>query len=370
LVIDDEVAMTVIVGRFLENAGFDVEAAVSGPEGLRKAQLRPPDVVIVDIMMPEMDGHEVCRRLRRDPRTARSAILALTARGQPIDKQVALQTGADAHLGKPFNGKLLLQEIDQLLAGKTPSDPPLGYQILVLRLKEGAGATTLAINLGLCLAQEEGQLTIVADMVLEGGQVESRLGLSLGRSWQDAPDGDAEELVRLLVRHDSGLFALPTPPPDEESASPARVEQVLRNLRQWYDYVVVDTPLNLGPLAPMLLSTSPLVLLLLTPEASSLQRAQACLAAIEKLGSQALRIWPILRLTSAEAGVQQRAEDALGLPVAAVLPWSPEACAQAVESCKPVSLSSPGSDLATAYRKLAQEVAGSVQGQPLRRIPR
>jgi CheY-like chemotaxis protein/MinD-like ATPase involved in chromosome partitioning or flagellar assembly len=369
LVIDDEDSLNLIVGRLLEGAGFEVETAVSGLEGLRKAVSVPPDVAIVDIMMPEMDGYEVCRRLRRDPRTARAAILVLTARGQLIDKKVALRSGADAHLTKPFEGKHLVQEVHRLLAEKTPTDPPLGYQILVLRLKAGAGATTLAINLALCLAQEEGRLAIVADMALEGGQVENRLGLPLTKSWQDT-SGDVGELVDLLVRHDSGLFALPSPPPKEEPAPPERVAQVLQHLRAWFDYVVVDTAFNLGALTPVLLKSSPLVLLLLTPEPANLQAAQASLDAIRRLGSRALQIWPVLRLASAEEGAQQRVEEALGLPVAAVLPWSPQECARAVADCEPVLLSSPDSGLAAAYRRLAQKAIGNMQEQPLRRIPR
>jgi CheY-like chemotaxis protein len=265
LVIDDEPAVTAIVGRFLEGAGLEVEAALSGPQGLRKAISTRPDVVIVDIMMPEMDGYEVCRRLRGDPRTARAAVLVLTARGQLVDKQIALRAGADVHVAKPFDGKLLVQEVQRLLADRVATAPPRGYQILVLRFKEGAGATTLATNLALCLAREEGCLAVVADGVLQGGQIENRLDLPLGGSWQDEPGSDAGRLATYLLRHESGLFVLPTPSPKEEPVTPARLAQVLQTLREWHDYVVVDTPFNLGPLAPVLVRSSALVLLLVTP---------------------------------------------------------------------------------------------------------
>ena len=107
LIIDDEASITAIIGRFLENTGFETVTAASGPEGLQKAMTLRPDAVIIDIMMPEMDGYEVCRRLRNDPRTAQAVVVALTARGQPIDRQMALRSGADAHITKPFNGKAL-----------------------------------------------------------------------------------------------------------------------------------------------------------------------------------------------------------------------------------------------------------------------
>jgi len=141
LIIDDEASIATIVGRFLENNGFETEGASSGPEGLQKAVVSRPDVVIMDIMMPEMDGYEVCRRLRSDPRTARALIVALTARGQPIDRQMALRSGADVHMAKPFKGKALAEEVRRLFGDRLCAGPPLGHQILVLRLAEGVGVS-------------------------------------------------------------------------------------------------------------------------------------------------------------------------------------------------------------------------------------
>jgi CheY-like chemotaxis protein/MinD-like ATPase involved in chromosome partitioning or flagellar assembly len=370
LVIDDEPSLTRIVGKLLDVAGFEVEIAMSGPEGLHKAIVTQPDVVILDIMMPGMDGYEVCRRLRRDPRTARVGIVVLTARGQPIDKQVALRAGADAHIPKPFKSGLLIQEIQRLLAERMRTVLPLGYQILVLRLKEGAGATTLATNLALCLAEEVSSLTVVADIVLQGGQIENRLGLPPTTSWQDASGSDASGLAQHLVRHESGLFALPTPPSSEYRATPVQVAQALQTLREWYDYVVVDTPFNLGPLAPALLRSSPLVLLLLTPEPAAVRAAQASLAAIRGQGSQVLHVWPILRLTGADERFRQQVERVLGLPVAATLPWSPQECARAVATCTPVVLSYPDSRLSAAFADLAHQVVQVAGAQPQRRMPR
>jgi DNA-binding response OmpR family regulator len=371
LIIDDDASLTTMVRRFLEGAGLDVETALSGAGGLQKAVSMRPDVAIVDIMMPDMDGYEVCRRLRKDPRTARAAIVVLTARGQLIDKQVALRAGADVHMTKPFNGKALVGEIQQLLAERATTEEPLGYQVLVLRLQAGVGATTVSVNLALCLARDEGRLAIVADLVLQGGQIESRLGLPLVESWQDAAERDEDGLVRHLVRHESGLFALPTPASNGELATPVRVAQVLQRLREWHDYVVVDTPFNLGPLAPVLLQSSPLVLLLVTSESAILQAARASLTTIERMGGRALQIWPVLRLAGdEEKSAQQRAEDALGLPVISLLPSAPEACAQAVAACRPMVLSYPDSSLAGAFRDLAQEIVRNARRQPLRRIPR
>jgi pilus assembly protein CpaE len=358
LVIDDEASLTMIVGRFLEKVGFRVEAATSGPEGLRKAVISFPDVIIVDVMMPEMDGYEVCRRLRSDPRTASASILVLTARGQSIDKQMALQAGADAYATKPFNGKVLVQQVLDLVAARPRFGTSLGCQILVLRLKEGVGATTLATNLALCLAAENRHLTAVVDMVLPGGQVGDRLGLPSATFWPEFLVLDADDLAAHMVRHPTGLFALPAPPPKwQGELDPAAIGPLLQKLRGWHDFIVLDTPRNLGALAPGLLKTSWLVLLLLTPDPAVLQTAQASLAVIGRLGNKGLQVWPVLNMVNSESdAVQQQAEKALGLPVIAVLPWSPQECARAVADHSPVVLSYPESPLSTGVWNLGQHI--------------
>lgn len=358
LVIDDEPALTTIVGRFLERSGFNVHTATSGPEGLAKARSNSPDVIIVDVMMPEMNGYQVCQRLRGDPRTARATIVVLTARGQLVDKQMALQAGADAHAAKPFNGKTLVEEIQALLGKKTKQAPPRGFQVTVVRLRDGAGATTLATNLGLCLAEEQGCLAVVADLVLKGGEVSDRLGLPPTPAWVESPRLDADGLVEHLLRHRDGLFVLPAPRSQTgDDVDPALVEQHLAQLQSWYDCVVVDTPRDLGPLAPLLLHSSHLVLWLLTPDPADLRTARASLAAMKKLGNPSLGIWPILNPLDAEPQAARRqVEEVLGAQLVATLPWSPELCAQAVASRQPVVLSAPDSPLSRTFRALARRI--------------
>lgn len=366
LVIDDEPALTTIVGRFLERSGFEVATATSGLDGLQKARAKPPDVAIVDVMMPDMDGYQVCQHLRRDPRTTRTAILMLTARGQSVDRQMALQAGADAHAVKPFNGKALVEEIQGLLDVRAASRPPRGFQVVALTLKDRAGTTTLATNLGLCLADEQNCLSVIVDMVLRGGDVGAHLGLSPTASWVEAPRMDADNLVEHLVRHRDKLFVLPSPAPRQVGRLDLTVvEHHLARLREWHDCVILDTPRDLGPMAPMLLRSSHLVLLLLTPEPGILRTARASLAAMKTLARRPLRIWPVLNPLHIQPQAATRTvEEALGIRVAATLPWSPEVCARATANHRPVVLSAPESPLAQAFRTLAGHIAQVVGATP------
>jgi CheY-like chemotaxis protein/MinD-like ATPase involved in chromosome partitioning or flagellar assembly len=370
LVIDDHASLTTMVGLFLSDAGFSVKAAVSGPEGLDKAMAEPPDVVILDIMMPGMDGYQVCRRLRSDPRTARAVIVALTARGQPVDVDMALRSGADLHMTKPFKGSVLLEEIERLLAERRPMISPQGFQILVLELEEAVGATTLACNLALCLAAEGKHLIALADMAVASGQTADCLGLGAPDVWPTAPLEDTGGMVASLVRHSSGLFALPSPSKGNRP-TPDQVNELLQVLREWHDYVIVDTELNLGPLAPTLLSSSTLILLLLTPEPKVLKTAQTSLAAIRRLGSPTLQIWPILcKAQSDQITTRERAEKALKLPLKMVVPWSPEEFEAAKAGGKPLVLGDPQSPLAAAIQTLAAQIVEATNMRPAQEAAR
>ncbi len=362
LVIDDEASLATIIAQFLIGAGLEVETATSGPEGLHKAASLRPDAILVDVMMPGMDGYEVCRRLRRDPRTARAVIVVLTARGQPVDRQMALQAGADIHVPKPFRGKELAQEVQQLLAGRACPAEPLGYQVLILRLKKGVGATTLATNLGVCLAEEKGCQVTLADLVGPGGGVSERLGLTTTGTWSGLSAGDAEALASSLIYHRKGLFILPAP--EKGPAATEEVGWLLHTLREWNDYLLLDTPLHLGPLASVLVESSSLVLLVLTPEPDILAKAQVTIAALRRAGGGSLSVWPVLNMmTPDEQPLRQEAEGWWGCPPVAVLPWVPEEYAPASGSRPPVVLSHPDSPLAVALRALARQIVHLAGGQ-------
>ncbi len=129
LVIDDRERMVKIVQRILEKEGYEVLTAFDGLEGLRKAQEKKPNLIILDIIMPEMDGYEVCRRLQSDPDTAAISILLLTVKGQTDDPNIddetidariqerieGFEAGAVEFLSKPVTSEELLDRVKALL---------------------------------------------------------------------------------------------------------------------------------------------------------------------------------------------------------------------------------------------------------------
>jgi DNA-binding response OmpR family regulator len=170
LIADDEKNILQLARMYLQAEGFSVETASTGKEALEKVKLARPDLLVLDLMMPEMDGWEVCRRLRKE---SDLPIIMLTARGDDVDKIVGLELGADDYMTKPFNARELVARVKAVLrrytVGKTPEKvlqvgdlriDPERHEVTIadrpieLRPKEFELLTTLARNPGVVFDRE------------------------------------------------------------------------------------------------------------------------------------------------------------------------------------------------------------------------
>ncbi|MDK2833050.1 MAG: two-component system, OmpR family, alkaline phosphatase synthesis response regulator PhoP [Methanolobus sp.] len=115
LIVDEEIDASTALKVALEAEGYNVIEALDGYEGIRKAKSETPDVILLDIMMPGMDGFEVCRRLKADPVSSHIPVIMLTAKGEVDDKVEGLELGADDYVTKPFNLKELKARIRMVL---------------------------------------------------------------------------------------------------------------------------------------------------------------------------------------------------------------------------------------------------------------
>ena len=125
LMIEDDARLAQMVGEYLTQSGFGFTHALDGASGLEQLQQRSPDLVILDLMLPDTDGLEVCRRIRALPNgLAKVSVLMLTAKGDPMDRIIGLEIGADDYLPKPFEPRELLARIRAVLRrrGETAAD--------------------------------------------------------------------------------------------------------------------------------------------------------------------------------------------------------------------------------------------------------
>jgi DNA-binding response OmpR family regulator len=140
LIIEDDERLSAMVAEYLQQSGFRVSARAEGGEGLSLLEREPFDALILDLMLPDLDGFEVCRRVRAG---SDIPILMLTARGEATDRVVGLELGADDYLPKPFNPRELLARLRAILRRRAPSTPEAALRFGRLEIDRGARAVRL-----------------------------------------------------------------------------------------------------------------------------------------------------------------------------------------------------------------------------------
>ncbi len=119
LLIDDDPMVARLVQLMLEPEGYQLTVAPNGLEGLKIAQINPPDLLLLDLMLPGQDGFQVLHQLRAEPRTADIPVIVVSSKSQPTDKQTATEIGANAYLAKPYKRAELLSLIRSLLGERS-----------------------------------------------------------------------------------------------------------------------------------------------------------------------------------------------------------------------------------------------------------
>lgn len=365
LVIDDSPEILEMSRMLLENrGGHQAVLRSNGESGLESAFADPPDLVIVDVMMPDITGYEVCRRLRAHRPTSSLPILILTARGQSVDREAALEAGADAYMSKPVQMNELLTLVDDLLSERGPAAPPPAPRtIALLSLRGGVGLTTLAVNLAATI-QSRGSQTCLVDLSPSSGHVALQLGLRPQPNWSalvQAGDLEPEDVEDALLQHTSGLHILASPmlPATRETLSQITVEKVFESLQQRFDILVVDMPPLLNKSAMVALRAATTVEMVVTVEPASIQTAVGTIRALKQ---HAGNFQIVVNQVKPEKQLPPEAlKRVLRQPIVGTTPFDP-AQAEALASGNPLVLSKPNSPLARSVEMLAQELARAPQG--------
>jgi pilus assembly protein CpaE len=369
LVIDDEPLYHKMIAHALEAGKYQLDFASNGAEGLQKAKTNKPDLVITDVVMPDMDGYEVTRTLRRDPQFAHTPILVLTAQGSLENKLKSFEAGADDHLTKPFEAvefsarlAALLRRTEiiqqRALAGVVHEDSRL---IAVHSLRGGTGCSSLAVNLGAGLALLWKTQTILIDLTMIAGQVALMLNATLKRTWADIAKYNPAELdfdmVESIVgRHESGVnfIAAPTYPTEAEMISSEILDTSLQLLRKRYDYMVADLPHNFNPIAIHALDLADVILLVTAPDVASIRAASVALDTYGKLNYPPEKIKLVLNATFPKHGLpRDKIETALGVPVMVTIPYTPDRFVEAINFGQPLISAKTDEPIASLLEDLA-----------------
>jgi DNA-binding response OmpR family regulator len=144
LVVEDESSIASFVSLYLKNAGYTVRTASTGADALAQVGVQMPGLIVLDLMLPDMDGIEVCKRIRQ---TSDVPILMLTARDEDVDKIIGLEVGADDYLTKPFNPRELVARVKSILRRATPERRERETEVIThgdLRVDAGRREVTVA----------------------------------------------------------------------------------------------------------------------------------------------------------------------------------------------------------------------------------
>jgi pilus assembly protein CpaE len=299
LVVDDEPESLKLFGYSLHRQGYEVVVAQNGKEALEVIDNQKPDLIILDIMMPGMDGYEVCRRIRANPETEHLPVIMLTAKAEMQDRLTGFEAGADDYINKPVTLAELFARVKAVLARSRASGAVSDLSaartkaIAFLGAKGGVGTSTLAVNTALALTHQHLSVVLL-ELRPWGGTATQMLKLSSGTDLgtllsHDRKDLTPETVREALVSHASGLSILPAPQVRtgdriKQEMDPVKVEAILTGLTGLSDYLILDlgTGLTVGTVEALRRCSRTILVSEHCP--LSLRMSKATLAALSALG--------------------------------------------------------------------------------------
>lgn len=375
LIIDDDLDTLRLVGLMLQRQGYQISAATNGQQGLEKAFEEDPDLILLDVMMPDIDGYEVARRLRQNPSTIETPILMFTAKTQLADKVTGFEAGASDYITKPTHPAELQARVKTLLAhaGENPPGDQAdrqerrGYVTAVLGARGGLGTTTVAINLGAGLHSRTRSEVIVAEMLPGQGTLTLEVGSTSTRGLVDllsinrVSEITRERVREALVQHGSGLKLLLASdrPRDMHLASQtANYEAVFGKLASLARFVVLDLGVGIQPFAEKLLPLCDQLFIVVEGAPNTIIHGKALIDDISGLGIPRKNIKVILnnRVRSETQLPSSQVQAKLEYEILSTLTPAPELFTQATRVQTPAILCQPDSLTARQVSKLVDFV--------------
>lgn len=307
LIIEDEFPIRYLIEHQLKEYGFTVMMAKDGPEGIREALKRRPDCIVLDAMMPEMDGFEVCLQIKSDPDTSQIPIIFLTANQTPDYRKRAFHVGADDFLTKPFKADDLVEHISAILRKTNDADEPVeqkqtGQVVSMFSPKGGVGTTTLAIQLAESIVTDEDETVILVDLDFPFGAIATYLNIEPSPNILEllvTPQShlSLEFIAEHVQMHRPELYVLPAPMklmmPDSKSLA-ANLRPLLDTLTKAGNKVILDLGSNLTHVTRAALQHSDVIFTITSGEPIANHLVNNFIQLVELLGLEQRRIMPVI----------------------------------------------------------------------------
>ena len=370
LLVDDDPETVRLITVVLKRQGYEVIPAYEGPMCIHVAQTDKPDLILLDIMMPGMDGYQVTRMLRENPETTNIPILMFSAKNQVEDRVMGYESGIDDYLTKPIHPAELVARIKSLIARSKvfgSSFGEKGHTIGILAAKGGVGGSTFTLNLAISYHQQCDKQVIAAEMSPGQGAWQSALHLNnsngINRLLRLTPGAITTSMVKeQLHLYTNGVELLTAGHRTEDIKLLTHTEQlnkVVRLLPLLASLVLLD--FGTGSLLNLeeLLAACDEIYLLILPTPLSLNKARSLLDELSDYGiTRTKPIKIVLMQHTLEHALTPKAEIEAFLQhkIEFEIPASPEIAFQAETLGKPQISIHPDSGLAKRFAEIAQQI--------------
>ncbi|UCD08320.1 MAG: response regulator [Dehalococcoidales bacterium] len=363
LVVDDDPAGQRLIKYILTPKGYEVITASNGIVGLQMATQESPDLVVLDVMLPGLDGFEVCRRLREGSNTENISIIMLSGKAQETDRDTGLKMGADAYLIKPVVRQDLIDTVHRLLNEKTEVvEQRQGKIIAFMGARGGVGTSTITTNVSVALA-DKGHSTLLVDLSPSFSILADMMGITVKQSAAELFKGtggviSSSIIKELTINHPSGVKLLWADVFPEEYGSITRdnVDTLLQEIGNLSDYVIVDVPASPSDHAISALTAADVVILVAGAAKDSLDRIDTSATRLSRFGVNSKNIK--LVLVDRSGNTNNRTPSSVsGLPVLGFINYCDNECTEAEAKNTPVIINAPFSKIAEDMYKIAIKIS-------------
>jgi DNA-binding response OmpR family regulator len=371
LVVDDEPNLLRMVSYTLQTEGFEVVVAQNGAEALDKVQTEKPDLVLLDVMLPDMSGVEVCEQLRKRPETIDLPVIMLSALSQVQDKVRCLEAGADEYVTKPIAPEELIARIKALLGRfrqMRHSFPKQTGKVLgFIGAKGGVGTTTVVLNVATAFVMQEKRVVAV-EIRPSYGTFSAQLNLvqPLGLVSlldQDPSKINEHEVSLRLADLPSGLKLLVGPQcvAEQRVIEPQRVETIIQIIASMADYTILDLPCQPSETNQEAIRRCDLVALVVEPEATALAAGIVAVDLMRSWGVYGNRLGVIVvnRAPLVTPIKLDQFKTTLAHEVIGVIPTAADAFIGAQRAGLPIILHQPNSDVSKAYVEITKRISAT-----------
>lgn len=381
LLIDDEQFYFKLIQKKAKESDYELEYAKSSSEGLAKISSFDPELLIVDLMLPDIDGFQILERLKRDPKFGSIPVIVITAKDELDQKLKAFELGADDYLVKPFQPEELVARMGILARrgraaraqSKSAERTKNASLHVVHTLRGGLGCSSIVVNLGLAFQKLWGKSVLLVDGVLTAGQLALMLDAKPTATWENLvgiTDETLDDVVvsEMMCEHKSGIRYLASPryPIAADTFSTEILNLFVDRLKAENDFIVADVSHDFSDMTINMLSMSDSILLVMAPEIASLRSTMGALEIYDRLGISVDKVKIILNNNSSNPAIKQaQLEKVLKRPVDFVLPYEAGEVNKALNFGQPFILTNPDLPICLALEIMAYELSD----QSLKALP-